>query len=280
MYRQPLAIALFLASASAALAQELSRNASNGLVAPAAVALYIHSEMDNTDFVRPLVCALENVLIAPVSMQKLNLPLGREFLASPTQLNVGKVLDKFVQSTATDGDPRAFKYLLLPYDLKDLKLRYVFATSLGNETTQHHVGVVSTARLRANSSIPDTQQDGNITATRTYKLILKSIARIAGLKSPDACVLAFPRSLDELDRKSTEFCPDDRAKLIAAGILKSKEGLGPNCLLISQLESPGVDLSMTGIIADGMAQMSEKFVKMGGQVYVEAEAVKESNKAF
>jgi len=26
--------------------------------------------------------------------------------------------------------------------------------------------------------------------------------------------------------------------------------------------------------------MSEKFVKMGGQVYVEADAVKESNKAF
>jgi len=45
---------------------------------------------------------------------------------------------------------------------------------------------------------------------------------------------------------------------------------------------------MTGVIADGMAnlaergmkEMSEKFVKMGGQVYVEAEAVKESNKAF
>jgi len=41
-----------------------------------------------------------------------------------------------------------------------------------------------------------------------------------------------------------------------------------------------VGMTMTGVIADGMAQMSEKFVKMGGQVYVEAEAVKESNKAF
>lgn len=39
-------------------------------------------------------------------------------------------------------------------------------------------------------------------------------------------------------------------------------------------------MSMSGVIEDGMAQMSEKFVKMGGQVYVEADAVKESNKAF
>jgi len=43
---------------------------------------------------------------------------------------------------------------------------------------------------------------------------------------------------------------------------------------------PGVGMTISGVIADGMAQMSEKFVKMGGQVYVEAEAVKESNKAF
>jgi phosphomethylpyrimidine synthase len=43
---------------------------------------------------------------------------------------------------------------------------------------------------------------------------------------------------------------------------------------------PGVGMTISGVIEDGMAQMSEKFVKMGGQVYVEAEAVKESNKAF
>jgi hypothetical protein len=73
---------------------------------------------------------------------------------------------------------------------------------------------------------------------RAYKLILKSIARLAGLTSPDACVLAFPRSLEKLDRKSSDFCPDDRAALIAAGILKSRErqdGLeGTDCVVISQ----------------------------------------------
>jgi phosphomethylpyrimidine synthase len=39
-------------------------------------------------------------------------------------------------------------------------------------------------------------------------------------------------------------------------------------------------MTMKGVIEDGMAQMSEKFKEMGGQVYVEAEAVKESNKVL
>jgi phosphomethylpyrimidine synthase len=42
-----------------------------------------------------------------------------------------------------------------------------------------------------------------------------------------------------------------------------------------------VGMTQSGIIADGMAQMSEKFRQMGEKVYVDAaDAVKESNKAF
>jgi phosphomethylpyrimidine synthase len=41
-----------------------------------------------------------------------------------------------------------------------------------------------------------------------------------------------------------------------------------------------VGMSIKGTIEDGMAQMSEKFLKMGGNVYVEADAVKDSNKAL
>jgi phosphomethylpyrimidine synthase len=39
-------------------------------------------------------------------------------------------------------------------------------------------------------------------------------------------------------------------------------------------------MSMSGVIEDGMASMSQKFKDMGEQVYVQAEAVKESNKAL
>ena len=36
----------------------------------------------------------------------------------------------------------------------------------------------------------------------------------------------------------------------------------------------------SGTIEDGMAQMSAKFKEMGSSVYLDAEKVKESNKAF
>ena len=39
-------------------------------------------------------------------------------------------------------------------------------------------------------------------------------------------------------------------------------------------------VDQSGVIEDGMAQMSAKFKEMGGQVYLDAEKVKESNKAF
>jgi phosphomethylpyrimidine synthase len=42
----------------------------------------------------------------------------------------------------------------------------------------------------------------------------------------------------------------------------------------------GVGMSVSGIIEDGMAQMSAKFREMGEQVYVEAEKVKESNRVL
>jgi phosphomethylpyrimidine synthase len=39
-------------------------------------------------------------------------------------------------------------------------------------------------------------------------------------------------------------------------------------------------MSMSGVIEDGMAAMSEKFRAMGEQVYVDAEKVKESNRVL
>jgi predicted Zn-dependent protease len=216
--------ASLVAGGSPAMAQRL--------VAPAEVVLYLHADLKSTDFVRPLVCALQTVLTAPVVTQISSLPLGPELLATPAQFDVGKVADVFIRTTAAEGSPPSFKYLIIPHDLKFEPLRYVFSTSFGDETTPHHVGVLSTARL---------DQGGEVTARRAYKLILKSIARVAGLRSPEACILSFPNSLDELDRKSSAFCPDDRATLIRAGILNAREGeKGTDCSAISQRGPAGL----------------------------------------
>ena len=39
-------------------------------------------------------------------------------------------------------------------------------------------------------------------------------------------------------------------------------------------------MTMTGVIEDGMAQMSEKFKAMGEQLYLDADKVKESNRVL
>jgi len=212
------------------------------MAGPAEVVLYIHSEMKRTDFVERLECALKHVLVAPVSTQDLKLALGRDLLASPTQLDVQKVSNRFIQATARDGGPRTFKYLLLPFDLKDAEHRFVFATSFLNEQASIHVGILSTARLDTRIPNYPDEQNSEQTAHRLYKIILKSVGRLSGLKSPDNCVLAFPRTLEELDQKSAAFCPDDRAALVAARILKPEEEVGTGCALMSVLDIPGASL--------------------------------------
>jgi len=239
-----LAAAWLITGLSPAPAQQ-GTGAANGLVAPAEVVLYIHADLKSTDFVLPLVCALQRVLVAPVSTQVSTLPLGPELRATPTQFDVVKVADRFIRSTA-DGIAPSFKYLLLPYDLKDTPWRYVFSTSFGNAQTSFHAGVVSTARLDPDNPRRWHHQGFEITALRADKLILKSIARVAGLNSPEGCILAFPRSLDELDQKSSEFCPNDRATLVAAGILKAEEAPeGGDCLGIAQREPAGPRIAAT-----------------------------------
>jgi hypothetical protein len=63
------------------------------------------------------------------------------------QFDVRKVADRFVQATARSSNQPSFKYLLIPFDLKDEPWRHVFSSSFGNDTVSFRVGVVSTARL-------------------------------------------------------------------------------------------------------------------------------------
>jgi len=202
------------------------------LVAPDEVSLYLHAELKNTDFVEPLVCSLKRVLVAPVETHTLNLSLSPEMLASPGQFDVAKIANKFRQATASLGNSYTFNYFLIPYDMKDKQFRFVFATGFGNASTPYHLGIVSMARLESRDPELSRRERAEVTALRAYKLVIKSIARIAGLPDFQRCVLAFPRNLDELDRKSAEFCPQDRAALVEARILKSEESAG--CVYVSE----------------------------------------------
>jgi predicted Zn-dependent protease len=131
-------------------------------------------------------------------------------------LDAQKLVPPFAEATAR-GE-RVFRYLYLPYDLKVTGLNYVFAnTNVWGDT----VAVMSPIRLIPRDPQLSRKRVSDVTGDRLYKLMLKSVAVLAGLGS-SGCVMAFPRSLDELDLKPAEFCPDDKAALIAAGVLKEK----------------------------------------------------------
>lgn len=208
------------------------------LLAPTEVVLFTSTSLKSRDFVSPLVCALARVLTASVHAAKIDITFDRSALATPSQLDVGKVAAHFMQSTAKESSMSTFKYLLLPYDLKTEGKNYVFATSFGGPNTPHHIGVISTARLDVSDPRYEHHIGANITALRVYKLMLKSIARLAGLASPDRCVLVYPRNLPELDDKSPEFCAEDHDTLVDAGILKAQEADTGDCIAVSGREEP------------------------------------------
>jgi predicted Zn-dependent protease len=236
--RRPLVLAL-MTSLLAGLAADGAPAQSGALLAPAEVALYTPPALKSRSFLPPLVCALRRVLVAPVRTAEIDISFTRDMLATPSQLDVNKVFNHFIRNGAGDGTQTTFKYLLLPYDLKAESLNYVFATSYGNQASPYHGGIVSTARLDIGSPFQDHPDGAKITALRAYKLILKSIARVAGLTAPQGCILAFPRSLPELDQKPAEFCPGDRDTLVAAGILKAEEKDSGDCVVVAdRRESP------------------------------------------
>jgi predicted Zn-dependent protease len=202
---------------AAVLGIAASASAQPRLAAPDEVVIYLHASMKETDFADGLVCELGRVLVAPVRATTIDLPLTQDYLATPSQFHSGKMMLPFARATA--GEPgRVFRYLILDRDLKVDGLNYVFSeTSLAADP----VAVMSIIRLKPNAPGLSRKRVSDVTGDRLYKLMLKSIAILAGLRT-GGCVMAFPRSLPELDAKAAEFCPADRTALVDAGVLKAK----------------------------------------------------------
>lgn len=200
------------------------------LVPPGEIVIYVHKDLPekDADFVDGLICELSRVLAVPVRAAKSELPIYRSDLATPTQLDANKVRLAFAHATADEGS--VFRYLILPYDMKIEGLHYVFSNTVRDGEM---AAVMSTIRLVPREPGLSRKRVADVTADRIYKLMLKSIAVLAGLHG-DGCIMAFPRSLPELDAKSDEFCPNDKAALVAAGILKARPGGACNIVAMAQ----------------------------------------------
>jgi predicted Zn-dependent protease len=191
-------------------------SAQSALSGPDEVVIELHSSLKNTDFAEGLVCELGRVLAVPVSSTTSDLPLTRDLLATASQIDADKLERRFVQAAAPRPG-RRFSYLIVPYDLKVEGLNYVFSST----SDVAPAAVMSTIRLMPAAAGLSRKRIADVTSDRLYKLMLKSIAVLAGLRST-GCVMAFPRNLPELDAKSAEFCPADRNGMVGAGILKAR----------------------------------------------------------
>jgi len=194
--------------------------AASRLTAPDEVVLYVHSKLRSTRFVEPLVCALRQTLVAPVSTRELDLPLGAK-LAETSALDPNDVAKRFAGATGAEGSSRTFKYLLLDKDLK-FGRRDVYAMALGNDAGPDHGGLLSIARLEEVRSEQQEDANADVIAQRAYKLIVRMISRTAGYTNPQGCILGIHiGSPQEFDQVSGAFCDWDRSVLVAARIIKA-----------------------------------------------------------
>ncbi|MDB5485038.1 MAG: hydroxymethylpyrimidine synthase, partial [Tardiphaga sp.] len=104
---------------------------------------------------------------------------------------------------------------------------------------------------------------------------------------PETAVAYHDETLPKDAHKVAHFCsmcgPKFCSMKITQDVRDYAATLGDNEKAALNLSVDGrssIGMTMSGVIADGMSQMSEKFLKMGGKVYVEADAVKDSNKVL
>ena len=93
---------------------------------------------------------------------------------------------------------------------------------------------------------------------------------------PDTAQAYHDETLPKEAHKVAHFCSMCGPKFCS---MKITQDVRDYAATLNDPNSLGT-LTQKGVIEDGMAQMSEKFKAMGEQVYVDAERVKESNKAL
>src|SRR5690606_14967197 len=92
---------------------------------------------------------------------------------------------------------------------------------------------------------------------------------------PETARAYHDETLPKEAHKDAHFCTICRPKFRSMKITQDVRDYA------ATLNDPNtIGLSISGTVEDGMAQMSKKFLAMGGNVYVDADAVKDSNKVL
>src|SRR3954449_1515486 len=99
---------------------------------------------------------------------------------------------------------------------------------------------------------------------------------------PDTAKLYHDETLPKDAHKVAHFCSMCGPKFCSMKITQDVRDYAAQVGTTADKAVAGGDvgMSMSGVIEDGMAQMSEKFREMGSSVYLDAEKVKESNRVL
>jgi hypothetical protein len=204
-----LAVLVWLAAAGAAMAQ--------GGVVPKEIILYVHKDLEADELVEQLACELSAVLVAPVRTQPNDMPIDLNLVATGNRLDSERVIRRYNAYTERQFGIHTLGLLLIPYYLQ-YRLDPTFGTVLGLPFNR---GVVSIGALTSPGADLAQPEVRNLVARRAFKISFRYIAHMAGLWGRNGCVLEYPYGLAGVERKPAELCEDDRATLVAAGVLKA-----------------------------------------------------------
>lgn len=190
------------------------------LLRPRAIVIHVHVDVSDRRFLPRLEAQLSALLTAPVlivddtfDLQPLRPDWGK--------LDASEVFETYAR-TRIDWRNQAsvMHFLLIADDMRRPPARYNFAVSAGDATTAVHLGIVSLHRLQETAWRDGQDEDPVLTASRVFKMIAKNTAKMAGYRSGDRCLLAFPNSLGALDAMPESFCEPDSTALARAGIVR------------------------------------------------------------
>jgi predicted Zn-dependent protease len=191
------------------------------LLPPSQVIVQVHEAVADQRFVPLLAGRLRQALAMPVQVGEFHTDL-RAFRPTPAwwaPMDATPLLDALIRAHDWRSPQAATRVFIIADDIRLKPANFNFAVSAGGPGTAYHVSVVSLARLQVLER--DTiDRAPELTAERTFKLIAKNVARLAGYGASRQCLFGFPSTVSELDALPESFCEPDLSALIAAGIAR------------------------------------------------------------
>jgi len=204
-----------------ALSPPVFAQSASDLVMPREVVLYVQSDLPETGFIDPLVCALERVLTVPIRVETSRMSIGPDLLLRGRQYDVDAIAARFGAEASKTGEP-AFRHLIVRQDIAARGYNFLFASRFGGGPKPERIQVASTARLRERLEGRMGHEISDALAARLYKIVLRGVVHGTGYGG-QGCVLAYSNSYPEFNTKTIQLCSEDKTRLIEAGLVREEE---------------------------------------------------------